>query len=49
MPLEKTQYQGIYKRTQRTSRVSYLARARVKGAVHRVQELLAPHRCPEVA
>jgi len=31
MALERTQYQGIYRRTQRTSHVSYLARARVKG------------------
>jgi integrase len=32
MPLKKTRYPGIYERTQKTSRVSYLARVRVKGA-----------------
>jgi integrase len=32
MPLKKTRYPGIYQRTQKTSRVSYLARVRVKGA-----------------
>jgi integrase len=32
MPLNKTRYPGIYERTQKTSRVSYLARVRVKGA-----------------
>jgi integrase len=31
MPLKKTRYPGIYERTQQTSHVSYLARARVKG------------------
>lgn len=32
MPLKPTRYPGIYERTQKTSRVSYLARVRVLGA-----------------